>query len=129
MQVLLDSHTLIWSQDDPGQLSPTATSVLVDPANDRLLSVATIWEIAIKVSKKKLPLSMPFRTWIDTAIVDLGLTILHLSLNHAELQSTLPWHHNDPFDRLLVSQSLADNIPIIGIDTKFDAYGVTRIWN
>lgn len=129
MRVLLDSHTLIWSQDDPSQLPAAATAALVDPANDRLLSVATIWEIAIKVGKKKLPLSKPFRVWIDTAIADLGLTVLHLSLNHAERQSSLPWHHSDPFDRLLVSQSLADNIPIIGSDTQFDAYGVTRIWN
>jgi len=129
MQVLLDSHALIWSQDDPGQLPAGATAALVDLANDRLLSVATIWEIAIKVSKKKLILSKSFRAWIDTAIADLGLSVLHMSLNHAERQSMLPWHHNDPFDRLLVSQSLADNIPIIGIDAQLDAYGVTRIWN
>ncbi len=129
MRLLLDSHALIWSQDDTSQLSPVALAALSDPANDRLISVATIWEIAIKVGKKRLPLSKPFRQWMDTAIADLYLTLLPITLDHTDRQLALPPHHGDPFDRLLISQSLVEGIPIVGSDTQFDAYGVNRIWD
>ena len=129
MRLLLDSHTLIWSQDDTSQLSAAAHTALSDPANDRLISAATLWEIAIKVGKGRLPLSKPFRVWMDTAIADLALTLLPITLDHAERQSVLPRHHGDPFDRLLISQALVEGIPIVGDDTVFDTYGVLRIWN
>ena len=129
MRLLLDSHTLIWSQDDTGQLSAAANAALSNPGNDRLISAATVWEIAIKVGKGRLLLSKPFRVWMDTAIADLGLTLLPITLEHAERQSVLTGHHRDPFDRLLISQALVEGIPIVGGDAIFDAYGVNRIWN
>jgi PIN domain nuclease of toxin-antitoxin system len=129
MRLLLDSHTLIWSQDDTSQLSSAALAALSDPANDRLVSAATIWEIAIKVGKKRLPLSKPYRQWMETAIADLYLTLLPITLDHAHRQSVLPGHHGDPFDRLLIAQALVEGISIVGSDTQFDAYGVTRIWD
>jgi PIN domain nuclease of toxin-antitoxin system len=129
MRLLLDSHTLIWSQDDTSQLSAVAVAALTDPANDRLVSAATIWEIAIKVGKGRLPLSKPFRQWIDTAMADVCLKLLPITLDHAERQSGLPAYHGDPFDRLLISQALVEGIPIIGCDVAFDAYGVNRIWD
>lgn len=129
MRLLLDSHTLIWSQDDTRQLSAAANAALSNPGNDRLISAATVWEIAIKVGKGRLPLSKPFRVWMDTAIADLGLTLLPITLEHAGRQSVLPGHHRDPFDRLLISQALVEGIPIVGGDAIFDAYGVNRIWN
>ena len=128
MRVLLDSHTLIWAADDPAKLSDLARAVIEDPANDRLLSAATIWEISIKVGKGRLPLSLPYRAWMDRAIADLCLTLLPITLDHAERQSRLPDHHGDPFDRLLVAQSLFEAIPIVGIDVALDPYGVVRIW-
>jgi PIN domain nuclease of toxin-antitoxin system len=128
MRLLLDSHTLIWSQDDTSQLSTAANAALSDPANERLISAATVWEIAIKVGKGRLPLSKPFRVWMDTAIADLGLTLLPITLDHAERQSVLPRHHGDPFDRLLIAQALVEGIPIVGADTVFDAYAVQRLW-
>lgn len=128
MRVLLDSHTLIWAADDPAKLSDLARAVIEDPANDRLLSAATIWEISIKVGKGRLPLSLPYRAWMDRAIADLCLTLLPITLDHAERQSQLPDHHGDPFDRLLVAQSLFEAIPIISIDVALDPYGVVRIW-
>ena len=75
MRLLLDSHTLIWSQDDTGQLSAAANAALSNPGNDRLISAATVWEIAIKVGKGRLPLSKSFRVGMETAIADLGLTL------------------------------------------------------
>jgi PIN domain nuclease of toxin-antitoxin system len=125
---LLDTHTLFWSVEEPSRLSAAALAVLQDPANDRLLSAATIWELAIKVGQRKITLTMPYRVWMDTAIADLKLKILPITVEYAERQSTLPPHHKDPFDRLLIAQALVDGIPIVSVDAAFDPYGVTRIW-
>ena len=128
MRYLLDTHTLIWSQDDTSKLPAAVTAALSDPAHDRLLSIVTVWEIGIKVALGKLTLSKPFRVWVQTASTDLVLTELPIALEHVERQMNLPFHHRDPFDRLLAAQSLSDNIPLISGDTVFDAYGVQRIW-
>lgn len=128
MRILLDAHTLLWSQDDTTLLSGPARVVLIDPAHVRLLSVATIWEIGIKVALRKLSLSKPFRSWVDTAIADMCLTVLPVSLDHIERQLALPFHHRDPFDRLLVSQALSEGVPLVSRDEIFDAYGADRIW-
>ena len=125
---MLDAHTLLWSQDDTSRLSAVAAATLTDPAHDRLVSIATVWEIGIKVANGKLPLSKPFRAWIDTAIADLAASVLPITLDHLERQIQLEFHHRDPFDRLLIAQALVDDIPLIGSDTQFDAYGVNRSW-
>ena len=90
MEVILDSHTLIWALDDPAKLSPLAAATLQDPANKLLISTASVWEIAIKVGNGKLPLSLLYRAWMDKAIADLGLMILSITLAHAERQISLP---------------------------------------
>lgn len=128
MRLLLDAHTLIWAADDPAKLSPQAQGLIQDPAHDRLMSAATLWEIAIKVGLGKLPLSLPYRRWMDRAIGDLGLVILPITLDHAERQSGLPWHHRDPFDRLLVAQAQVEGVPLVNADPALDAYGITRLW-
>jgi PIN domain nuclease of toxin-antitoxin system len=126
--LLLDTHTLFWSADDPAKLSAPALAAVADPANERLLSAATIWELAIKVGQGKIGLSMPYRLWMDTAIADLKLTILPVTVEYAERQSSLPAHHKDPFDRLMIAQALIEGVPIVSVDLAFDLYGVTRIW-
>lgn len=128
MGLLLDSHTLIWAVDDPAKLGRTAETLLLDPNNVRLLSPATYWEMAIKVALGKLPLTMPYRPWMDKAIADLRLDILPVTLDHAERVTALPFHHKDPFDRMLAAQSLADGLPLLSGDVVFDAYGVNRAW-
>jgi len=129
MRVILDSHTLIWAADDQSKLTTKALGVIQNPLNDRLISAATIWEISIKVGKGRLPLSLPYRRWIEKAIADLCLTILPIEIHHAERQTILPFHHRDPFDRLLAAQSLAENLPLVSGDAVFDAYGVARVWD
>jgi PIN domain nuclease of toxin-antitoxin system len=104
MRLLLDSHTLIWAVDDPTKLSATAIAALQDPGNDLIVSAGSVWEIAIKVSLKKLTLSQPFRPWIERAIADLGASLLPITIEHADALVGLPMHHRDPFDRLLVAQ-------------------------
>jgi PIN domain nuclease of toxin-antitoxin system len=101
---------------------------LTDPAHDRLVSIATIWEIGIKVAIGKLPLSKPFRAWMDKALTDLAVSVLPVTLDHVERQTQLEFHHRDPFDRLLIAQALVEDIPLISGDAQFDAYGVKRIW-
>ena len=128
MKLLLDTHALIWSVDDPARLSAVAMTALQDPANDRLLSAATIWELAIKVGQRKIVLSLPYRLWMETAIADLKLQILPVTVEYAERQASLPPHHKDPFDRLLIAQALVECIPVVCTDTIFDSYGVTRLW-
>lgn len=128
MRLLLDTHTLLWSADDPSKLSPAAAAALKDPANDLLLSAATVWELAIKVGLGKLALSMPYRRWMETAVTDLRLSILSIAVEYTERVTALPPHHNDPFDRHMVAQALVAGLPVVGADAAFDAYGVTRIW-
>jgi PIN domain nuclease of toxin-antitoxin system len=129
MTVLLDSHVLIWAVDDPTNVSVVATGVLRNPATKLLVSTGTIWELAIKVAKGNLPLSLPYRRWMDKAIADLGAVVLPITLDHAERQVGLPFHHRDPFDRLLAAQALVETLPLVSADPVFDAYGVTRVWN
>ena len=128
MRLLLDTHTLFWSVEEPTKVSTTAMAAIRPLANDVLLSAATIWELAIKVGQGKIALSMPYRQWMERAIVDLKLTILPVSVEYADRQSILPMHHKDPFDRLMIAQALVEGIPIVSADAAFDAYGVARIW-
>ena len=128
MRHLLDAHSLIWALDDPSKLGKRAVAVLEDPANDLLVSVGTIWELSIKAGLGKLSLSLPYRQWVERASTDLGLSVLPISLEQAERQMSLPYHHRDPFDRLLVAQCLVEGISLVSADTVFDRYGVTRIW-
>ena len=128
MRLLLDAHTLIWAADDPTKIPAAAMTAMSDPANELLVSIATVWEIAIKVAKGNLPLSLPYRRWIDQALADLKLNLLPITLDHTERQTALPYHHRDPFDRLLAAQALTDGLPLISVDAIFDAYGLQRIW-
>ena len=129
MRLLLDTHALIWYVDQDHLLSASAHAAITDSANDLLLSAGTIWEIGIKVGLNKLSLSMPYREWMNKAIADLGLTLLPISVEYADVQAGLPRHHGDPFDRLLAAQARVENIPLISSDPVFDRYGLTRIWN
>ncbi len=128
MTLLLDSHTFLWfCQDDPA-LSAAAKALIEDPANRKVLSVASCWEIAIKASLGKLKLGEPSGTYIPNALSRTGFELLPISLAHATRVETLPSHHKDPFDRLLVAQTVIETIPLVSVDAIFDLYGVTRLW-
>src|SRR4051794_32100864 len=105
MRVLLDTQALIWYVDQDHLLSSTARAAITDPNNDLLLSAATVWEFAIKVSLGKLTLSLPYRPWMSKAIADLDLALLPITVEYADVLVGLPHHHGDPFDRLLVAQA------------------------
>ncbi|MGO9599593.1 MAG: type II toxin-antitoxin system VapC family toxin [Isosphaeraceae bacterium] len=105
MRLLIDTHALIWYVDQDHLLSPASHAAISDPSSELLLSGVSIWEIAIKVSLKKLVLSLPYRAWIEKAIDDLRMTVLHITLDHADALLRLPFHHRDPFDRLIAAQA------------------------
>lgn len=128
MRLLVDSHSLIWAVDDPSRLTSTAATALRNPANELLLSAATLWEIAIKTGLGKLTLSLRYRQWMDKAIADLDLAILPITVEYADVQATLPQHHRDPFDRLVIAQALTETVAIVSADAGLDQYGVTRLW-
>jgi len=128
VKLLVDAHTVIWAVDDPSKLSPQAIMSLQDPGNDLLLSAGTIWEIAIKVGLVKLSLSMPYREWMNQAITDLGMTVLPITVEYADVQGNLPRHHGDPFDRLLVAQAQVESMALVSADIGFDPYGINRLW-
>ena len=128
MKLLLDTHTVIWSMDNPTKLSRPAVEALENESNERLISIATVWELSIKVQLGKLALSRPFRDWIDDALVFLCASLLPVTLDHADEQHRLPLHHRDPFDRMLVAQAKVSGLTVVSVDEAFDLYGVPRLW-
>lgn len=128
MKLLIDTHALIWYVDQDHLVSKTGYDAIADPDNELLLSAASIWEIAIKVGLTKLALSSSYRDWMSRAITDLEVAILPITLDYADMQSTLPHFHRDPFDRMLIAQAQVEQIPIVSGDSILDQYNVTRIW-
>jgi len=125
---LLDTHTFLWFITDDGRLSQAAMRVITDPSNEILVSVATPWEIAIKVGLAKLTLVEPFSRYIPEQIETNHFDLLPITLVHTVAVASLPRHHGDPFDRMLVAQASVEGTPILSADMALDAYGITRIW-
>ncbi len=126
--VLLDTHTVLWFWWNDPQLSATAKVLMCDPANRKLVSIASPWEVAIKVSRNKLNIGGAFAGFFDQHMIRAYFEWLQIATKHLDLVASLPFHHNDPFDRLLVAQALSEVIPIISADPQLDAYGVQRLW-
>lgn len=128
MKILLDTHAFLWLNAGDPALSDRARSTIEDGGNERYLSIASIWEIAIKVSLKKLDLTVDLTELVDEGAIASGIAVLDIAVAHARGVAHLPFHHRDPFDRLLIAQAKAEGLAIVGKDEAFDAYGVRRIW-
>lgn len=126
--MLLDTHTLLWFYLGDVQLSSPARAVILDPGNSKLISPASYWELAIKVSLGKYVLSESYSDFIQHAIFDNGFAILPVEPRHTAALITLPQHHKDPFDRLLIAQAVVEGIPVVSADVTFDLYPITRQW-
>jgi PIN domain nuclease of toxin-antitoxin system len=128
MQLLLDTHTFIWFVDDDPSLSQKAKQLIEDAANTRWLSIANPWEMAIKYSIGKLTLNTPLAKYLDKNLPLHMVQLLPIQLTHLATVSTLPLHHRDPFDRLIISQAMVENLTVVSADADFDRYPIQRAW-
>jgi PIN domain nuclease of toxin-antitoxin system len=120
VRLLVDSNAFIWAYARPSELSMPARQALGDADNERFISLASLWEIAIKQSTGKLELTND----IASAIDDLALAPLAITLPHVARTRSLPFHHRDPFDRMLVAQAMEEGLTIVTRDRRLEAYGV-----
>jgi PIN domain nuclease of toxin-antitoxin system len=128
MRVLLDTHAFLWFVLGDPQLSSTARQSIEDPGNEKLVSPASYWEIAIKIRLQKYTLSQPYEAFMQQGIAGNGFLILPIVPTHTAVLTTLPFHHRDPFDRLIIAQAMVEQMPVISGDAAFAAYPVTCIW-
>ena len=129
MRVLLDTHSLLWWLSDDPALSATARSVMAETQNALLISAASAWEIATKVRLGKLYGATELAADFAGHMHREGFAPLPVSVEHGVRAGLLPGPHKDPFDRMLIAQAQAENIPILSNELIFDAYGVRRIWD
>lgn len=127
MEYLADTHTFLWFISDHPKLSAKANALIDDDQNQIRISIVSLWEIVIKSSLGKLPIQRPISELIRELEVN-DIQVLPISENHLETLSSLPHHHRDPFDRMIVSQSLAEKLPLISADDELDCYGLQRVW-
>jgi PIN domain nuclease of toxin-antitoxin system len=128
MNILLDTHAFLWFIDDNPRLSESARVLIESEEAQPFVSMASLWEIAIKISLGKLQLTEPYESFFPKQLALNGIGILNLSVEHTAAIAALPFHHRDPFDRLLAVQSKTENMTLVSADPTFDAYGVKRIW-
>jgi PIN domain nuclease of toxin-antitoxin system len=128
VRILIDTHIFIWYIQNSERLPRSIVKLINDGKNDILLSVASIWEMAIKQSTGKLNLGVPYTSFIEEQMRLNNIELLPIKLAHIEVITTLPFHHRDPFDRLLIAQALVEDIVIMSADTMFSLYPVQRMW-
>ena len=128
MNLLLDTHTLLWFVLGEAHLNAAARQLIEDATNPKFVSPATYWEIAIKISIGKYALNETYETFIDRAIRQNGFFILPIEPRHTALLINMPFHHRDPFDRLIIAQAIVEGIAIVSADPVFDDYSVQRLW-
>ena len=128
MNLLLDTHALLWFLALDPKLSRNALAAIQDPANVRWLSPASLLEIAIKNRLGKLTLPDPFGVMFPSTLVSNDIHLLPIETDHIEPLTRLPMHHRDPFDRLIASTTLVEGMRLVSADPIFDLYGLTRFW-
>lgn len=128
MRLLLDTHALFWFVTADPQLSPVAQQAIADPNNEKLVSLVSVWEIAIKHSLGRLNLQMSLPDFVRRHWAPRQVTLLQIKIPHLLEVAALPHHHRDPFDRLLIAQALTENVALVSVDSAFAQYGVPLIW-
>lgn len=124
---LIDTHTFIWLIDDDPKLSSTYKSLIDDSDNEIFISIASLWEMAIKISIGKLKVAGVLQQMIEELFVR-NIKILPINPSHVLKVETLPFHHKDPFDRIIVAQCLVENLTAISVDEILDEYHVNRVF-
>jgi len=128
MKLLLDTHALIWFFNGDSKLSDRAKEAFLNRDNKLYFSKASLWEITIKISLGKLMLAENWLTVIEKEMVSNGIQWLEIEIDHCEILTELPFHHRDPFDRLLISQAISESMGIVSIDGQFSQYPLDIIW-
>ncbi len=128
LRALLDTHSFLWFVTANPKLSATAERLITAGNNEILLSVASLWETAIKVSTGRLPIPEPLDFFFSEHLGQNRIGLLAIEPKHVLAVAQLPFHHRDPFDRLLITQALTEGIPLVSADSAFDSYGVERLW-
>lgn len=128
MRLLLDTHTFIWWMTNDRALPASAREIIGREDNDVFLSAATAWEMAIKHKIGKLPVVAGFIADVPGAMEAEGFIELPVSVVHGQMAGALDGHHKDPFDRMLIAQALCEELTLVSNETRFDTYGVTRLW-
>ena len=128
MRFLLDTHAFLWAITDDPRLSDACRRIFNQGANHLLLSVASIWEMVIKVQLGKLPLPEPADRFLREQLSSNAIAALEVKASHALQLFALPHLHNDPFDRMIIAQSQAENLPILTADPLIGRYPVETVW-
>ncbi len=128
MRVLLDTHAFLWWLDGDRQLSRRARQIIGDESTTVYVSAASAWEITTKFRLGKLPGAADVAADVAACAASQGFDALAISVAHAQRAGLLPGEHRDPFDRMLVAQAQAEDIPLVSIEALFDGYGIRRIW-
>lgn len=128
MKLLLDTHTLLWMFAAPEKLGDQATTLLTDADNTLRVSSASLWEIGIKVSIGKLHIGKNWARQLANCMSQQGIELIPITLAHCERLSLLPHHHKDPFDRLIIAQTIIEKLTLISCDRQLDAYAIKRLW-
>lgn len=124
MNLLIDTHEFIWWADSPQKLSAQTLAALLDKSNDLYLSLASLWEMQIKVQIKKLAFKRGLKATLEMHKIQNNLQILPITAAQIYELKNLPFHHKDPFDRLLIAQAITENFTLVTDDPEFSAYGV-----
>ena len=127
MQYLLDTHVFLWFINGDTQLSDSAKALIENPENEHYVSIASFWEMAIKLKLGKLNLDMSFKD-LYREMNKNGFNLLPITAAHTEKTVTLDLHHRDPFDRMLICQALVDKLIIVTADSQFRNYKVKQVW-
>jgi PIN domain nuclease of toxin-antitoxin system len=128
LRALLDTHALLWWLSDDPALPRAARKVIAETKNTLIVSAASAWEIAIKVRLGKLPTAIDLAADFSGLVEREGFELLAISAEHGIRAGLLPGAHKDPFDRMLIAQAQAENIPIVSNEVSFESYGVRRVW-
>ena len=126
--MLLDTHAWLWFVLGDAQLSRAARAAIEDSADEKLGSPASYWELAVEIGIGKYALPQPYETFMAHAVGGQGFVVLPVLPKHTAVLCSLAFHHRDPFDRILVAQAMAEQVPLISTDRTLDAYPVRRIW-
>ena len=128
MKVLLDTHTFLWLISGDDRLSETAQKTFLDPGNIMFFSAASLWEICIKMSLGKLSLKSGWLKTIQDEMKVNAIQWLSIEMLHCVELTNLPFHHRDPFDRMLVAQAMVDDLQLLSRDNRLSSYEIKRIW-